>query len=410
MAFWNRKKVQSRSENKTKQLVQIAIGDVATPGYIRLSDHPDVITIVDRIADLVSNMTIHLVEKTEKGDKRIVNELSRKVDIEPCKNMTRKTWLYKIVRDLLLDGDGNSILHISVDGNGLIENLIPFQMQNVSYEDGDNLIDYTIDYGGIKYSPDEVVHFVLNPHPLYPYRGVGYRVALRDLVKNLSQANKTKNNFMSGKYMPSLILAVDALNEELSSKEGREEILKKYIDETEGGKPWVIPADLINLHQVKPLSLKDIAIVEGMEIDKKSLAGLLGAPAFFLGVGSFNKDEFNNFINTRIMSIGQRIAQTLTRDILFSPNWYFRLNPRSLYAYDLSELVNAGKELVDRTAMRRNEWRDWVGLDPDEEMEELIVLENYIPANKIGDQSKLLSDEERMALIFKLLKGGDGSG
>lgn len=307
MAFWNRKKVQSRSENKTKQLVQIAIGDVATPGYIRLSDHPDVITIVDRIADLVSNMTIHLVEKTEKGDKRIVNELSRKVDIEPCKNMTRKTWLYKIVRDLLLDGDGNSILHISVDGNtGLIENLIPFQMQNVSYEDGDNLIDYTIDYGGIKYSPDEVVHFVLNPHPLYPYRGIGYRIALRDLVKNLSQANKTKNNFMSGKYMPSLILAVDALNEELSSKEGREEILKKYIDETEGGKPWVIPADLINLHQVKPLSLKDIAIVEGMEIDKKSLAGLLGAPAFFLVLEVLIK---MNLITSSILASCQLVSE-----------------------------------------------------------------------------------------------------
>lgn len=390
LAFWNRKK-------KTRSVaIPIALGSTDTVGYVKLSEHPDVLTAVDKIADLVSNMTIHLVENTEKGDKRVRNALSRKIDVEPCKNMTRKTWLYKIVRDLLLDGDGNSILHVSVDSDtGLIDNLTPLQMPLVNYNDGNSLMNYTIDYGGTSYHPDEVIHFVLNPHPYYPYRGIGYRVALKDIVKNLSQANKTKNNFMSGKYMPSLILAVDAMTEEMSSKEGRDNILQKYIDETEGGKPWVIPADLINVHQVKPLSLKDIAIIEGMEIDKKTVAGLIGVPAFFLGVGEFKKEEYNNFVNTRIMSIGQRIAQTLTRDLLFSPNLYFRLNPRSLYSYDLNELVEAGKEMVDRIAMRRNEWRDWVGLDPDEEMDELIALENYIPANMLGEQNKL--------------KGGDGN-
>jgi HK97 family phage portal protein len=391
LALWKGKKKKHRSA----QMIQIALGDPDLPGYIKLSEHPDVLTSVDKIADLVSNMTIHLVENTEKGDKRVRNELSRKIDIEPCKNMTRKTWLYKIVRDLLLDGDGNSVLHKSIDvQTGLIDSLTPLQMPLVSYNEGKTVMDYTIYYNGVKYSPDEVVHVVLNPHPYYPYRGIGYRVALTDLVKNLTQANKTKNNFMSGKYMPTLILAVDALTEEMTTPEGRDKILQKYVDETEGGKPWVIPADLLNVHQVKPLSLKDIAIIEGMEIDKKTIAGLIGVPAFFLGVGEFNKEEYNNFVNTRIMSIGQRIAQTLTRDILINPNWYFRLNPRSLYSYDINDLINAGKEMVDRIAMRRNEWRDWVGLDPDDEMEELIALENYIPANKLGDQNKLKGGEE----------------
>lgn len=407
MPFWGRKKKKRSTLN-----IPIGIGRTDIPGYIKLSEHPDVLTAVDKIADLVSNMTIHLVENTEKGDKRVKNELSRKIDVNPCKNMTRKTWLYKIVRDLLLDGDGNSIVHISVNRKtGLIENLTPLQMPLVSYNDGNTLIDYTIDYAGETYHPNEVIHFVLNPHPYYPYRGIGYRVALRDIVKNLSQAGKTKNNFMAGKYMPSVILAVDALTEEMSSKEGREEILKKYVDETEGGKPWVIPADLVEVHQVKPLTLKDIAIIEGMEIDKKTVAGLIGVPAFFLGVGEFKKEEYNNFINTRIMSIAQRIAQTLTRDLLYNPNWYFRLNPRSLFSYDLSEMVTAGTAMVDRNAMRRNELRDWVGLDPDEEMEELIILENYLPANKLGDQKKLLSDEERIFLLLnsatKEQKGGD---
>lgn len=386
MAWWNRKR-------KTRS-IQIAVGDVDTVGYVKLSDHPDVLTAVDKIADLVSNMTIHLVENTDKGDLRVKNALSRKIDIEPCTNMTRKSWLYKIVRDMLLDGDGNSIVHISVNPKtGLINDLTPLQMPLVNYKDGESLMDYTIEYNNQTYSPEQVIHFVLNPHPYYPYKGVGYRVALKEIVKNLVQANKTKNNFMSGKYMPSLILAVDAMAEELTTEEGRDNILKKYVNETEGGKPWILPADLIQVHQVKPLSLKDIAIIEGMEIDKKTIAGLIGVPAFLLGVGQFNKEEYNNFINSRIMSIGQRISQTLTRDLLFNPNWYFRLNPRSLYNYNITELVSAGVQLVDRNGMRRNELRDWIGLDPDEEMNELIILENYIPASKIGEQNKLKGGE-----------------
>ena len=57
-------------------------------------------------------------------------------------------------------------------------------------------------------------------------------------------------------------------------------------------------------------------------------------------------------------------------------------------------MVTAGTQLVDRNAMRRNELRDWIGLDPDEEMEELIILENYIPSNMLGHQSKLKGGEK----------------
>lgn len=363
-------------------------------GYIPLSQNPEVKIAVSKIADLVSNMTVHLMENSSKGDVRVKNELSRKLDINPCKGMTRKNWLYRIATDLLLNGDGNSII-IPTIKDGLIDNLVPLPMRSVSFDyDLHSLTSYKVNYNNHSYNSDEIVHFSINPDDVYPWLGTGYRVALRDLVNNLKQATSTKNSFMSGQYMPNVVIKVDALNEELANEAGRDQIKKKYLGESKPGEPWVIPAELLEVQQIKPLSLKDIAINESVELDKKTVAGLIGVPAFFVGVGAFNKEEYNNFVDTRIMSIAQTIAQTLTRDLLYSPTLYFKLNPRSLYAYNLTDLVNAGTSMLDRNAMRRNELRDWVGLDPDEEMEELLVLENYIPASQSGEQNKLKGGDE----------------
>ena len=90
------------------------------------------------------------------------------------------------------------------------------------------------------------------------------------------------------------------------------------------------------------------------------------------------------------MGKAQIIQQELTRKLLLSPSWYFKFNPRSLYNYKLAELEQAGHAMVQSLAMTRNEWRDWMTLDPREDMEEIIALENYIPADKLGDQKKLI--------------------
>lgn len=366
--------------------------------YVRLSENPEAQMAVDKIANLVSDMTIHLMENTDQGDKRINNALSRKIDVEPYNYMTRKAWVYKIVRDLLLYGDGNSVAHISVDSrSGLIDNLTPFNMSEVTFKGTKN--GYQIEFKDKAYKPDEVVHFVMNPDPKNPYLGTGHTVVLKDIVRNLKQAQDTKNTFMKGKYMPSLIIKADGLTEEFQTEEGRNKILEKYVRTSERGQPWVIPADLLEVQEVKPLTLKDLAVNESTELDKRTIAGLLGVPAFILGVGTFDKDEYNNFIQSTVMSIGNIIAQTLTKDIIVNPNWYFKMNPRSLYSYSITDLVSAGGEMVKMNAMRRNELRNWIGLDPDEEMNELIVLENYIKQSDIDKQKKLNQDEE--------LEGGD---
>ena len=358
--------------------------------YTRLGDCPEVKMCVSVYAELVSNMTLYLMQNTGKGDVRIRNELSKKLDIEPNKLMTRKAFMYNLVNTLMLAGEGNQVTYPQYK-EGLLDNLKPLKPSRVSFVDTED--GYSIRYGDTVFNPDEVLHFVINPDPDRPWIGTGYRTMLRDVIKGLKQASKTKQALMESPA-PSIIVKVDALTEEFASLDGRKKLAAQYLDSSENGRPWFIPADAFDVQQVKPLTLNDLAIAKNMEIDKRTVAGIFGVPPFLVGVGDFNAEEYNNFIGSRIMSMAKSIEQELTRKLLYAPDLYWKFNSRSLYAYSLADIITAGGAMNDRGAMSRNEWRDWIGMSPRTDMEELLMLENYLPTSELKNQKKLKGGDD----------------
>lgn len=370
---------------------QDAFDTLTCKGYTSLSHNPEIITAVDRIAKLIASMTIHLMENTEDGDVRVKNELSRKVDIEPNHSMTRSAFIQWIVRTMMLDGEGNAVVWPKFR-RGYLDDLRPVPSAFVSFVP-DGTWDYRVVIAGQEYDPDEVLHFVLNPGSYYPWRGEGYRVALSEVANNLKQAAATEKGFMSSKWKPSIIVKADGMTEEFSSPAGRKRLLDEYITTNEAGEPWIIPADQFSVEQVRPLTLSDLALADFVQLDKRTVAAILGVPSFVLGVGDFHRDEWNNFINSTIMPIARAMEQELSKKLLINPAWFFRFNVRSLYNYDLTELASVADDQFVRGIMTGNEVRDWLGLSPMAGLNELVILENYIPRGMIGDQNKLNGGE-----------------
>lgn len=368
-----------------------AFDTLTCQGYTSLAHNPEIAAGVDTIARLVGSMTIHLMENQEGGDVRIRNELSRKIDINPNKYMTREAFVHWIVRTMYLEGNGNAVVWPKTRA-GILQDLQPVPPAYASFiPDG---WGYKVVIAGQEYKPDRVLHFTLNPDSLYPWLGSGYRVSLADVANNLKQAAATQKGFMASKWKPSIIVKVDALTDEFSSPEGRQRLLEQYAMSGQAGEPWMIPAEQFSVEQVKPLTLSDLALDAMVTLDKRTVAAVLGIPAFVLGVGKFDRDAWNNFINTTIMPLARGIEQELTKKLLLAPEWFFRFNNWSLFSYSITELVSAGAEMVDRMALRRNEWRGWLNLPPDPEMDELLALENYLPADRLGDQGKLVQGGE----------------
>lgn len=372
----------------------LADGDICVPGYTSLDRNPEILTACRRIAELIGSMTIHLMANTERGDVRVVNELSRVIDIDPMPTMTRSLWMQSIVMTMLLYGRGNAVV-VPHTHLGYLESLEPIAASRVQLLPvGGSYRDYQVWIDGVAKKPGNLLHFVYNPDKHYLWKGAGVTVSLMDVANNLKQAAATQKAFMGSEYKPSIIVKVDALTEEFASPAGRQKLIDSYIKPETPGQPWIIPADQFSVEQVKPLTLADLAINDSVELDKRTVAAVLGVPPFLLGVGGYDRMAWNSFVQNTIRPLALSIAQEMTKKLILSPKMYLRFNVRSLMDFDLNSLYSVYGGLSDKGIVTGNEVRDIMGMPPIDGLDELRILENYIPADRIGDQKKLEQEGE----------------
>lgn len=392
MNFLRRKKTGQKTRDAPRGLICLLPDEVIPAGYETLDQNGDVRLAVHIIADLVSNMTIKIMHNGEHGDDRIKDGLSQKLDIYPNSHMTRKALIYNIVRELCLTG--NAVVYPTVEGD-FIKELIPIESSRVSYT-LTGYKTYTINIDGRVYDPSELLHFVFNPSRLNPFVGEGVAPQLRRAIKDQAQAQATASAFLRNKWKPSLIISTQSDSEELEEKEKRKKLLESYTSTTEIGEPWLIPAGEIDVKTVSPLSLKDLAVNESIELNKKMIAAAFGMPAFMLGIGEYKADAYNNFIATKILSFAKILEQELTRKLIAAPDRYVEFNARTLMQYSLTEKIAYIDRMIALGLMSRNEARNELGLSPAESdgMNDYQALENYIPVDRLGDQKKLNGGEK----------------
>ena len=368
---------------------------ICVAGYTSLDKNPEIMTACRTIAELIGSITIHLMANTKQGDVRIVNELSRAIDINPISTMTRSQWMEAIVMNLLLYGEGNSVVWPHT-WDGLIRSLEPIAASRVSLlpDTANPYRYYKIVIDGRSHDPENMLHFTYNPDKYYLWKGRGLTVSLRDVAMNLKQASATERGFMESKWKPSLIVKVDAMTKEFSGIEGRKKLREEYLETGEVGAPWIIPAQQFDVQEVRPLSLSDLAISDMVQLDKRTVASIVGVPPFVLGVGEYNQKAWNSFIQNKIRPICISIAQELTKKLILSPNMYLKFNTLSLMDWDLMSISTVFGGLSDRGFVNGNEVRDRLGMSPVDGLDEYRVLENYIPVEMSGQQSKLIQEDE----------------
>lgn len=383
------KKEAIKAEAKKQLLALLQEGSLECAGYTSLDQNPTILTACQAVATLVGLVSWHIMENTEGGDRRIRNELSRKIDIDPNSYTTRADFYEAIAMNMLLYGDGNAVVRPHTE-NGYLRDLEVVPMNRVTFMPDDVLgYGYWILIDGVKYDPRDLLHFRLHPDKQYPWKGTGIKVAISDVAHNLKQAAHTEKSFLASEYKPPIIVKLQAMGEELQSPEGRAKIAEDYLKTNKAGEPWIIPAEQMDVTSVKPLTLQDLAISDTVTIDMKTAASIVGVPSFLVGVGDFKKDEYNNFVQTTVRHIVEKIQQTMTKGLILSPNWYLKGNIWALLDWDLAQITSVFTQMGDRGWVTGNEARDRINLEPKEGLDELKVLENYIPADKSGDQSKL---------------------
>lgn len=386
-------KPQRRSASHTVAAWFLESGTAGAPvGYRRLLDCPEIQGAIDYYAAVIGSATIYLMENRKDGDHRLHNRLARKIDVDPWHMGTRQTWVAWIVSTLLGEGNGSAYVLPRYAFGGeceILTDLIP--MPGAVAIPMSDESDYYIEWRGRRYDRETVLPFRLFPDPARPWEGRGFRWTAQQLADAIGQADALKANLTSPDYKPPIVIYAD-VDSDFFSDEKREEMRKKYLEDSDKGKPWILPQGVFKAEQMRPLSLTDLAVKDTTELNRTAVATLFRMPPFLLGVGSFSREQYNTWIKTSVLPICQMITQTLTRGLLDNENWYFTMPEKRIYAYTPLELVNMGLAMSDRGYANGDEVRDFAMMDP-AGLTEFRPLENYIPYDMAGLQQKLQPKE-----------------
>ncbi|MBR3321520.1 MAG: phage portal protein [Exiguobacterium sp.] len=88
------------------------------------------------------------------------------------------------------------------------------------------------------------------------------------------------------------------------------------------------------------------------------------------------------------------IQQEMTKKLIISEKMYLRFNVLSLMDWDIQTIYSVFGGLRDKGIVSGNEVRDRLGMSHREGLDDLVILENYIPADKVGQQKKLIEEGE----------------
>ena len=382
---------RNKNPTQTPAAIWLQGSDGVNFGYHALLDEQDVMTCIDWMAGLIASAPIRLMRNTADGDVRVHDELSRRLDIDPMPGTGNRFLLLSwIVRTLLGRGNGNAFVLPETAGN-TVTGFLPMPGATVIPEsDG----WYLVQWEGAIFEPNEVLHFRLWPDPNRPWLGSGIRVQAENLAKSLMASAQLKANLSSPDYKPPMAVFVNS-DSDLSDESKRDAFRRKYLEDSRDGKPWILPADLVKMEQVKPLTLTDLAIRDNVELDKGAVCSLIGVPGYVLGVGKFSEREYNNIIRTRVIPIVQTIEQECTSKLLrYRPTDFWRVDRRHLYDYDIKTTAEIDCMLADLGYLNGDEVRVDLHRDP-AGLKERVRLENYIPADMAGNQKKLTGQPEK---------------
>lgn len=390
MALFKRRSAEPATDRAVLAWFLSSSSSSLPAGYHRLLDCPEIQGAIDSYASIIGSATIYLMENRKDGDHRLHNRLARKIDIDPWRLGTRQSWVGWIVSTMLGEGDGNAFVlpHYGLDDK-LSDILVDLEPMPGAYavpiDDGRS---YEVLWKGRRLDRRSVLHFRLFPDPRTPWNGRGYRVTGAELANAIAGANELKAALTSPDYKPPMIVYAD-VDSDFFSDEKRDELRRMYLEDTDSGKPWILPQGVLKAEQFRPLSLTDLAIKDTTELNRTAAAALLRMPSFLMGVGAYSREEYNTWIKRSVLPICQSITQTLTLGLLDNEAWYFAMPEKRIYAYTPLELVNMGLAMSDRGYATGDEVRDFAMMDP-AGLTDFRALENYIPYDLAPLQAKLL--------------------